>query len=163
MLGVSASMAKAPLIGLVGADGFGVHLFEQSSAGKTTTANIASSVWGVPDALRLTRYRTALGIANEAEAHNDGLLPLDEIGRGAMPATLLRLHIRCLTEPESCRGQRGWKPGVKTLAHCGDQYRGNGHRNVSFRWWTQGKGRAACAASEYPDGESNRIQRATQR
>lgn len=45
MLGIAASMA-APLIGLVGADGFGVHLFEQSSAGKTTTANIASSVWG---------------------------------------------------------------------------------------------------------------------
>ena len=82
MLGVSASMA-APLIGLVGADGFGVHLFEQSSAGKTTTANIASSVWGVPDALRLTWYGTALGIANEAEAHNDGLLPLDEIGQGS--------------------------------------------------------------------------------
>lgn len=82
MLGVSASLA-APLIGLVGADGFGVHLFEQSSAGKTTTANIASSLWGEPDALRLTWYGTALGIANEAEAHNDGLLPLDEIGQGS--------------------------------------------------------------------------------
>lgn len=82
MLGVAASMA-APLIGLVGADGFGVHLFEQSSAGKTTTANIASSLWGEPDALRLTWYGTALGIANEAEAHNDGLLPLDEIGQGS--------------------------------------------------------------------------------
>lgn len=56
MLGVAAALS-APLIGLVGADGFGVHLFEQSSAGKTTTANIASSLWGEPDALRLTvRY-----------------------------------------------------------------------------------------------------------
>lgn len=82
MLGVAASLA-APLIGLVGADGFGVHLFEQSSAGKTTTANIASSLWGEPDALRLTWFGTALGIANEAEAHNDGLLPLDEIGQGS--------------------------------------------------------------------------------
>lgn len=82
MLGVAASLA-APLIGLAGADGFGVHLFEQSSAGKTTTANIASSLWGEPDALRLTWYGTALGIANEAEAHNDGLLPLDEIGQGS--------------------------------------------------------------------------------
>ena len=82
MLGLAASLA-APLIGLVGADGFGVHLFEQSSAGKTTTANIASSLWGEPDALRLTWYGTALGIANEAEAHNDGLLPLDEIGQGS--------------------------------------------------------------------------------
>lgn len=82
MLGVAAALS-APLIGLVGADGFGVHLFEQSSAGKTTTANIASSLWGEPDALRLTWYGTALGIANEAEAHNDSLLPLDEIGQGS--------------------------------------------------------------------------------
>ncbi len=74
MLGVAVSLS-APLIGLVGADGFGVHLFEQSSAGKTTTQNIASSLWGEPDAQRLTWYGTALGIANEAEAHNDGLLP----------------------------------------------------------------------------------------
>lgn len=82
MLGVAAALS-APLIGLVGADGFGVHLFEQSSAGKTTTANIASSLYGEPDALRLTWYGTALGIANEAEAHNDSLLPLDEVGQGS--------------------------------------------------------------------------------
>ncbi|HCM1914245.1 TPA: DUF927 domain-containing protein [Salmonella enterica subsp. salamae serovar 28:r:e,n,z15] len=81
MLGVAASLA-APLIGLVNADGFGVHLFDNSTAGKTTTADIAASVWGSPDLLRLTWYGTALGIANEAEAHNDGLLPLDEIGQG---------------------------------------------------------------------------------
>lgn len=82
MLGVAAALA-APLIGLVGADGFGVHFFQQSSAGKTTTANIASSLYGNPDMLRLTWYGTALGIANEAQAHNDGLMPLDEVGQGA--------------------------------------------------------------------------------
>lgn len=81
MLGVAASLA-APLIGLVNADGFGVHLFDNSTAGKTTTADIAASVWGYPDLLRLTWYGTALGIANEAEAHNDSLLPMDEIGQG---------------------------------------------------------------------------------
>ncbi|HFW3113003.1 TPA: DUF927 domain-containing protein [Salmonella enterica subsp. diarizonae serovar 61:r:-] len=82
MLGVAASLA-APLIGLVNADGFGVHLFDNSTAGKTTTADIAASVWGSPDLLRLTWYGTALGIANEAEAHNDSLLPMDEIGQGS--------------------------------------------------------------------------------
>ncbi|EAR0000674.1 DUF927 domain-containing protein [Salmonella enterica] len=81
MLGVAASLA-APLIGLVNADGFGVHLFDNSTAGKTTTADIAASVWGYPDLLRLTWYGTALGIAKEAEAHNDSLLPMDEIGQG---------------------------------------------------------------------------------
>ncbi|MGG5961130.1 DUF927 domain-containing protein [Salmonella enterica] len=82
MLGVAASLA-APLIGLVNADGFGLHLFDNSTAGKTTTADIAASVWGYPDLLRLTWYGTALGIANEAEAHNDSLLPMDEIGQGS--------------------------------------------------------------------------------
>ncbi|EAM9829415.1 DUF927 domain-containing protein [Salmonella enterica] len=82
MLGVAAAFA-APLVGLVGADGFGVHFFQQSSAGKTTTANIASSLYGNPDLLRLTWYGTALGIANEAQAHNDALMPLDEVGQGS--------------------------------------------------------------------------------
>ncbi|EQB3267795.1 TPA: DUF927 domain-containing protein [Salmonella enterica] len=82
MLGVAAALA-APLVGVVGADGFGVHFFQQSSAGKTTTANIASSLYGNPDLLRLTWYGTTLGIANEAQAHNDGLMPLDEVGQGS--------------------------------------------------------------------------------
>ncbi|MEE7217664.1 DUF927 domain-containing protein [Escherichia coli O4:H2] len=84
MLGIATSLS-APLVGLTGADGFGVHFFEQSTAGKTTTQSISSSVWGDPDALRLTWYGTALGIANEAEAHNHGLLPLDEIGQAGSP------------------------------------------------------------------------------
>lgn len=82
MLGVAAALA-APLVGLAGADGFGLHFFQQSSAGKTTTANIATSLYGEPDALRLTWYGTALGIANEAQAHNDALMPLDEVGQGS--------------------------------------------------------------------------------
>ena len=56
----------SPTSGLAGADGFGIHFYEQSSAGKTTTANIASSLYGEPDGLRLTWFGTALGIANEA-------------------------------------------------------------------------------------------------
>ncbi|EMS1340518.1 DUF927 domain-containing protein [Salmonella enterica] len=87
MLGVAAALA-APLVGLVGADGFGVHFFQQSSVGKTTTASIGSSLYGNPDALRLTWYGTALGIANEAQAHHDGLLALDEVGQGADPKSV---------------------------------------------------------------------------
>ncbi|ECO4980353.1 DUF927 domain-containing protein [Salmonella enterica] len=84
MTAVAAALA-APLIGLTGADGFGLHFYEQSSAGKTTTANVASSLYGNPDVLRLTWYGTALGLVNEAAAHNDALMPLDEIGQGADP------------------------------------------------------------------------------
>ncbi|WP_233983321.1 TOPRIM and DUF927 domain-containing protein [Pectobacterium versatile] len=82
MLGIACAFA-APLIGLVNADGFGVHLFGGSSTGKTTTGNVASSVYGDPNALKLTWYSTALGLVNEAAAHNDGFMPLDEIGQGS--------------------------------------------------------------------------------
>ncbi|EJX4184674.1 DUF927 domain-containing protein [Salmonella enterica] len=82
MLGIACALA-APLIGVTGADGFGVHLFGGSSAGKTTTGNAATTVYGEPDALKLTWYSTALGLVNEAAAHNDGFMPLDEIGQGS--------------------------------------------------------------------------------
>ncbi|CRL46719.1 hypothetical protein SGGMMB4_05573 [Sodalis glossinidius str. 'morsitans'] len=85
MMTAVAAVLAAPLIGLAENDGFGIHFFEQSSSGKTTTANVASSLYGNPDALRLTWYGTALGLANEASAHNDALMPLDEVGQGADP------------------------------------------------------------------------------
>lgn len=88
MMTATAAALAAPLIGLVGADGFGIHFYEQSSAGKTTTANVASSLYGNPDLLRLTWYGTALGLANEAAAHNDGLMPLDEVGQGSDPVSV---------------------------------------------------------------------------
>lgn len=87
MTGIAAALA-APLIGLADRDGFGIHFYEQSSAGKTTTQNVASSLYGNPDALRLTWYGTALGLINEAAAHNDGLMPLDEVGQGADPVSV---------------------------------------------------------------------------
>ncbi|QIA77691.1 DUF927 domain-containing protein [Rodentibacter caecimuris] len=82
MLGVACALA-APLIGLIGAESFGVHLFGKSSAGKTTIANIASSIYGEPDLIRLSWNGTSLGLINEAAARNDGFIPLDEIGQGA--------------------------------------------------------------------------------
>ncbi|MDY4367479.1 DUF927 domain-containing protein [Pectobacterium brasiliense] len=87
MTGIAAALA-APLIGLSGSDGFGIHFYEQSSAGKTTAANVSASLYGNPDLLRLTWYGTALGLANEAAAHNDGLMPLDEVGQGADPVSV---------------------------------------------------------------------------
>lgn len=82
MLGVATSLS-APLLSLLNADGFGVHLFGGSTAGKTTIANIASSIYSNPDRTRLGWNATALGLMNEASARNDGFLALDEIGQGA--------------------------------------------------------------------------------
>lgn len=83
MVTAIAAAFAAPLLSLVGADGFGIHFYEQSSAGKTTTANAAASIWGSPDRTKLTWYGTALGMLNEAVAHNDGFMSLDEIGQNS--------------------------------------------------------------------------------
>ncbi len=82
MLGVACAFA-APIIHLIEADSFGVHLFGGSTAGKTTTANIASSIYGHPDKTRLSWNATGLGLTNEAAARNDNFMPLDEIGQGS--------------------------------------------------------------------------------
>lgn len=84
MLAVGVALA-APMLPLVGADGFGIHLYAQSTAGKTTAEDLASSLYGEPERQRLTWYGTSLGIANEAEAHNHGLMALDEVDQGANP------------------------------------------------------------------------------
>ncbi|MEB8206251.1 DUF927 domain-containing protein, partial [Escherichia coli] len=50
MLGVLVGLA-APLNSLVGGSCFGIHLFAQSSAGKTTTVEAATSLYGDPEML----------------------------------------------------------------------------------------------------------------
>lgn len=87
MTAIAASLC-GPLIGLTDSDGFGIHFYNSSSAGKTTTQSVASSLYGKPEALKLTWYGTALGLANEAAAHNDALIPLDEIGQGTDPVSV---------------------------------------------------------------------------
>ncbi|WP_409339890.1 DUF927 domain-containing protein [Lelliottia wanjuensis] len=81
----AATAFAAPLIGIVDADGFGIHLYAGSTAGKTTAEDFASSLYGLPKPQRLSWYGTALGIANEAQAHNHGLLALDEIEQASHP------------------------------------------------------------------------------
>ncbi len=80
---LSVSMAfAAPLLGLCGAEGGGVHFRGGSSSGKTTALRAAVSVAGGPDALQ--RWRgTSNGLEAAACGHNDGLLALDEMGQVA--------------------------------------------------------------------------------
>ncbi|WP_407901407.1 DUF927 domain-containing protein [Providencia rustigianii] len=84
MIAIGAALA-APMTSIIGADSFGLHLYAQSTAGKTTAADMAVSLYGEPDLQRLTWYGTEYGMTNEAVSHNDGLLYLDEVGQGADP------------------------------------------------------------------------------
>ncbi|CRL45778.1 hypothetical protein SGGMMB4_03824 [Sodalis glossinidius str. 'morsitans'] len=119
MLTVGVALA-APMLPLVGADGFGVHLYAQSTAGKTTAEDLAASLYGEPERQRLTWYGTALGVANEAEAHNQGLLSLDEVDQGAAPKhvytaayTLFNGKGKLQGSPEGGnRVQKYWKTAV---------------------------------------------------
>lgn len=79
-LAVGTALA-APLIGLLGMEAGGFHLFGDSRDGKSTAARIALSIWGNPAALMQTWTGTAHGFTNLANALNDGLLVLDEIGQ----------------------------------------------------------------------------------
>ncbi len=82
MLSLACALS-APLMNIIEAESFGVHLFGGSTTGKTTTANIASSLYGHPDKIRLSWNATGLGLINEAAARNDNFMPLDEIGQGS--------------------------------------------------------------------------------
>lgn len=77
----------SPLAHLLDMEGGGIHLYGDSSDGKTTLAKIALSVWGNPEKLKLTWEGTHLGFSNIACARNDNLLILDEIGQ-ASPRTI---------------------------------------------------------------------------
>ncbi|WP_368666849.1 DUF927 domain-containing protein [Xenorhabdus sp. PB62.4] len=84
MLGVLVGLS-APLNSLTGGSCFGVYLFAQSSAGKTTTVEAASSLYGDPEELKLSWHGTNHGLNNEAAARNDGFMPIDEIGQSSNP------------------------------------------------------------------------------
>ena len=79
-LAIGTALA-APLVSLLGMEAGGFHLFGDSRDGKSTAARAALSVWGNPEALMLTWTGTGHGFANTANARNDNLLVLDEIGQ----------------------------------------------------------------------------------
>jgi putative DNA primase/helicase len=65
-------------------EGGGFHLRGDSSKGKTTGLHLAASVWGAPigaDPFVRQWRATANALEMTAAAHNDCLLPLDEIGQ----------------------------------------------------------------------------------
>lgn len=79
VLALSCAFA-GPCIGLLNAEGGGVHLRGGSSTGKTTAAAVAASVYGPPSFVRTWR-QTDNGLEGIAGLHSDLLLILDEIGQ----------------------------------------------------------------------------------
>ena len=69
-----------PCIGLLNAEGGGVHLRGASSTGKTTAGSVAASVYGPPSFTRTWRH-TDNGLEGIASLHSDLLLILDELGQ----------------------------------------------------------------------------------
>jgi hypothetical protein len=83
VLMVSAALA-GPLAYLVGAEGGGVHVYGQSSIGKSAMLAAGASVWGrggTPGYVRSWRA-TANGLEGAAASATDTCLVLDELGVG---------------------------------------------------------------------------------
>ncbi|WP_139790013.1 DUF927 domain-containing protein [Halomonas sp. BC2] len=78
VLAVSTALA-GPLLYLTHRQAAGIHLVGDSSNGKTTLLEVASSVWGAPDFKRTWRA-TGNGLEGIAAALSDTALVLDEIG-----------------------------------------------------------------------------------
>lgn len=78
-LAISAAFA-GPLLDLAHIEHAGLHIYGDSSAGKTTAVQAAVSVWGGRALLRTWRA-TANGLEAAAAESNDSLLALDEIGQ----------------------------------------------------------------------------------
>ncbi len=74
-----------PLLKPCGFEGGGIHIFGCSSAGKSTGAHVAGSVWGGGGHKGFMRQwnSTHNAIENTAVLHNDNMLVLDEIGQAS--------------------------------------------------------------------------------
>lgn len=96
----------APMLAIIGRESFGVHLFAESSKGKSTTLNIANSVYGNPDKIKLSWSTTAVGIKNEATARNDGFITLDEIGQAKDAKNLEAIAYDLFNETGKIQGKK---------------------------------------------------------
>ncbi|MBM5575584.1 DUF927 domain-containing protein [Deefgea sp. CFH1-16] len=63
-------------------EGIGMHLYTETSSGKTTCADVAASVWGHPKRLKKSWDATPISLTNSAQAANSMMMYTDEIGAG---------------------------------------------------------------------------------
>lgn len=79
IMAISVAFAGA-LLKKLGMPGLGVHIFGNSSTGKSTTLIAASSVFGKPTDFKRSWKATGNGLEGAAVMYNDSMLALDEIG-----------------------------------------------------------------------------------
>jgi uncharacterized protein (DUF927 family) len=77
---VSCAFA-GPLLDLTGENSGGFHFLGNSSIGKTIALAAGASGWGDPRKYCRTWRHTVNGLEATAAMHNDGFLPLDELGQ----------------------------------------------------------------------------------
>jgi uncharacterized protein (DUF927 family) len=70
-----------PVLDLTGENSGGFHFRGISSIGKSITLTVGASVWGDPRKYCRTWRHTVNGLEAVAALHNDGFLPLDELGQ----------------------------------------------------------------------------------
>jgi uncharacterized protein (DUF927 family) len=127
IFGVGVALA-APLQSLLNIESGGFHLVGDTSIGKTTILKVAASVLGLKD---LPQWRTTTnGLESIACAHNNMLLPLDEIGQaddrdvGAIAYMLANGQGKVrMTKNLTSRKAKTWQllflsSGEKGLAQC---------------------------------------------
>ena len=105
MLAIAASFAS-PLLKILNADSFGVHLHHDSTAGKSTALNLANSIWGHRKTLEKSWDNTPVAIMNFAQSVNDGLLTLDELGQVQDVKDVENAAYKLFNETGRGRGQK---------------------------------------------------------
>jgi putative DNA primase/helicase len=131
-LGVALS---APLIRLSPEfESGGIHIFGDSSEGKTTTAKVSTSVTG--EKVIQTWNQTVSGLEGTAEAHNDALMILDELHQCADPKKVGTIAYQLANEEGKVRAKvtgdakksKNWKVGFLSTGEKSivDYLRSNG-------------------------------------
>ncbi|SUT92691.1 DUF927 domain-containing protein [Actinobacillus lignieresii] len=105
MIGIATAFT-APLLEILGTSSFGVHLFGDSSKGKSTTIHLANSIYGDKSKLVKTWNSTPYAIQQEAVTRNDGFLTLDEIGQAKNAKDLEAIAYDIFNETGKMQGRK---------------------------------------------------------
>ena len=111
-LAISAAFA-GPLLHLAGLESGGIHLFGNSSTGKTTLLKLAASIWGDSSLVRSWRA-TANGLEGVANRTSDVVLILDELGQLDSKDAATALYMLASGVGKICMNRNATLQDIKT-------------------------------------------------